>query len=269
MKNFLLILVALGTCIILSAQTNNWHVVNLTGKVSLNGYELHFGDSISISQIKHVILLNDASAITLCHPDSGVVRYNLEAFEKFTAAESERGFSDALADLLGFKYNYQELKSRGDCKCINPLDCLLPNSEISEWTILSQPIEFSSHTIGKGVFFVQFENEGETFNKFLEQKAENVSIDKDVFLLNDSTYFNFETPAFIGFISDKNASSSPEVICSVKFNILNEEQIEKHLLLNKQVLQGLPQDRIQEEIMYSLYASFGKPNWCYVEKWLE
>ena len=271
MKKILLVLFALVSCVVLQSQTKPWYVIQVNGKATYQNRELQVGDSLFESSFKEVKFSDKTSVATLCHPENGVIRYDFEARERLISSKDEVSFREMLLYLLGIKSDYKELKSRGDCECQNPVDCLLPDPAISEWTILSESIVFSNSRFGKGTYFVQFEHQGETINRVLSEYDENVYLNKGDFLLKDSTYYDFKNPAQLGFISDSDqqAGASPEFICSLKLRILDEQEIKNHISLIEQAMSPWDQDSLKEEIMYSLYISFGKPRRCDVENWLK
>ncbi len=268
MKKLYLLCAAISFTAALIAQSSAWHIIQLTGDVSYKNQTFQVGDSLYSSDLSEFEFKGDFSAITLYHADYGMVRYDAGTYVKHKN-EGADGVGDVLADLLGVKSDYLELKSRGDCECISPLDCLIPDDKLSEWVILSNSIEFSDEAFGRGRYFFQFEHEGEIYNRFLDSENNKVIVDESVFRLDEEKYFDFSSPALLAVIPENESSSPIQTICSVKFKIITEEVLEAFIIQNQRLLGNTPTEKMNQELFYSLYTSFGKIENCELDTWIK
>ncbi len=262
-KPYLLVmLLFISNCMLAQQNNDICYIMLVSGDVSSGNNYLEKGDTVSLNRLSSLSFSNKAY-LTLYNKQFGTFKFTQTLTNKLK--KESFNYSDFFSEIIGINNDKIPLSSRGDCECFN-FSCFYSNSLINNKILLIDEIIFKSERRILTDYFVQFTDRGITYNRFLKNINEAYVISKDLFKLNDSSLFSFDTTAYLCARYQVNGNNQFEIICDLDFSIVRVADIESLYKTYNQILSGMDKKQVYEEFINAVYKTYGKPNLCQVNK---
>ena len=141
--------------------------------------------------------------------------------KEVTAHKGHEDFFQFLRHLLKVKGQSVSLSSRGDCKCVTPQSCFIPDTNLNNKVLLIDQLTFSANEVIQKVetaaYYVSYNGK----KRILKVKDGIVQINTSDLVFKDTSFTEGETPELvIGLYLKDGSSTSNDLVAKVRFNIV-------------------------------------------------
>jgi hypothetical protein len=226
------------------------------------GQKIFPGDTMLVNDLAALKFETPGAMINLFESTAGSFRMT----EKEIIARKEHDFFHFLKHLLKIKGNPVSLSSRGDCKCVTPQSCFIPDTNLNNRVLLIDQLTFSANEVIQKVETAAYYLNYNGQKRILKVKDGVVQINTSDFVFKDTSFREGETPELvIGLYLKDGSGTSNDLVAKVRFNIVPDSVLTNYYKTLRQATGETDLVKIKQAFINDVYLYFGKPTECQID----
>jgi hypothetical protein len=227
------------------------------------GQKIFPGDTMLVNDLAALKFETPGAMINLFESTAGSFRMTEK---EIIARKGHDDFFHFLKHLLKIKGNPVSLSSRGDCKCVTPQSCFIPDTNLNNKVLLIDQLTFSANEVIQKVETAAYYLNYNGQKRILKVKDGVVQINTSDLVFKDTSFREGETPEFvIGLYLKDGSGTSNDLVAKVRFNIVPDSVLTNYYKTLRQATGETDLVKIKQAFINDVYLYFGKPTECQIE----
>lgn len=186
--------------------------------------------------------------------------------EGIIAGKGHEDFFLFFKHLLKVKGQSVSLSSRGDCKCVTPQSCFIPDTNLNNKVLLIDQLTFSANEIVQKVETAAYYLNYNGQKRILKVTDGVVQIKSSDFVFKDTSFTEGETPELvIGLYLKDGSGTSNDLVAKVRFNIVSDSVLTNYYKTLRRATGETDLIKLKQAFVNDVYLYFGKPTECQVD----
>ena len=186
--------------------------------------------------------------------------------KEIIAGKGHEDFFQFLRHLLKVKGQSVSLSSRGDCKCVTPQSCFIPDTNLNNKVLLIDQLTFSANEIIQkvetGAYYLNYNGQ----KRILKVTDGVVQIKSSDLVFKDTSFTEGETPELvIGLYLKDGSNTSNDLVAKVRFNIVPDSVLTGYYKTLRRATGETDLIKLKQAFVNDVYLYFGKPTECQVD----
>ena len=230
------------------------------------------GQKIAPGDTIHVKALADLDALKFETPGAIINLFESKAGsfrmteKEIIAPKGHDDFFHFLKHLLKIKGQSVSLSSRGDCKCVTPQSCFIPDTNLNSKVLLIDQLTFSANEIIQKVetaaYFLNYNGQ----KRILKVKDGIVQINTSDLVFKDTSFTEGESPELvIGLYLKDGSGISTDLVAKVRFNIVPDSVLMNYYKTLRRASGETDLIKLKQAFINDVYLYFGKPTECQID----
>ena len=229
------------------------------------GQKIFPGDTILVNVLTDLESLNfePGAMINLFESRAGSFQMTKK---EIIAPNGHEDFFHFLKHLLKIKGQSVSLSSRGDCKCVTPQSCFIPDTNLNNKVLLIDRLTFSANEVIRKVETAAYYLNYSGQKRILKVTDGIVQIKTSDLVFKDTSFTEGETPELvIGLYLKDGSNTSNDLIAKVRFNIVPDSVLTNYYKTLRQATGETDLIKIKQAFINDVYLYFGKPTECQID----
>jgi hypothetical protein len=168
--------------------------------------------------------------------------------------------------LLKIKGQSVSLSSRGDCKCVTPQSCFIPDTNLNNKVLLIDQLTFSANEVIQKVETAAYYLNYNGRKRILKVTDGIVQIKTSDLVFKDTSFTEGETPELvIGLYLKDGSGTSTDLVAKVRFNIVPDSVLTNYYKTLRQATGETDLIKLKQAFINDVYLYFGKPTECQID----
>jgi len=234
------------------------------------GRKIFPGDTILANDL--AALKNDLAALKFETPGAIINLFESTAGsfrmteKEIIASKGHEDFFQFLKHLLKVKGQSVSLSSRGDCKCVTPQSCFMPDTNLNNKVLLIDQLTFNANEVIQKVETAAYYINYNGRKRILKVTDGIVQINASDLVFKDTSFTEGETPELvIGLYLKDGSSTSNDLIAKVRFNIVPDSVLTNYYKTLRQATSETDLIKLKQAFVNDVYLYFGKPTECQID----
>lgn len=228
------------------------------------GQKIFPGDTILVNALAALKFETPGAMINLFESKAGSFRMTEK---EIIARKGHDDFFHFLQHLLKIKGNPVSLSSRGDCKCVTPQSCFMPDTNLNNKILLIDQLTFSANDVIQkmetAVYYLNYNGQ----KRVLKVTNGEVKINTSDLVFRDTSFTEGETPELvIGLYLKDGSGTSNDLVAKTRFNIVPDSVLTNYYKTLRQATGEADLIKLKQAFINDVYLYFGKPTECQIDK---
>lgn len=228
------------------------------------GQKIFPGDTILVNALAALKFETPGAMINLFESKAGSFRMTEK---EIIARKGHDDFFHFLQHLLKIKGNPVSLSSRGDCKCVTPQSCFMPDTNLNNKILLIDQLTFSANEVIQkvetAVYYLNYNGQ----KRVLKVTDGEVKINTSDLVFRDTSFTEGETPELvIGLYLKDGSGTSNDLVAKARFNIVPDSVLTNYYKTLRQATGEADLIKLKQAFINDVYLYFGKPTECQIDK---
>ena len=229
-----------------------------------SGQKLTQGDTILFNDLAGLKFDGTGAMVNLYEATAGSFRMT---DKEIIVSKKNDGFFVFLTHLLKIKGHPVSLSSRGECRCVTPQSCFIPDTNLNDKVLLIDQLSFRADDIiqkaESAAYYLNYNGQ----KRMLKIADGSVLVQTTDFMFRDTSFTEGETPELIIGLYVKNESGTHnDLVAKVKFNIIRDTVLAQYYKALRQATGETDLLKIKQSFVNDVYLYFGKPSECEIDK---
>ena len=229
------------------------------------GQKIFPGDTILVNVLTDLESLNfePGAMINLFESRAGSFQMTKK---EIIAPNGHEDFFHFLKHLLKIKGQSVSLSSRGDCKCVTPQSCFIPDTNLNNKVLLIDQLTFSANEVIQKVETAAYYLNYNGQKRILKVTDGIVQIKTSDLVFKDTSFTEGATPELvIGLYLKDGSGTSNDLIAKVRFNIVPDSVLTNYYKTLHQATGETDLIKLKQAFVNDVYLYFGKPTECQID----
>jgi len=227
------------------------------------GQKIFSGDTLLVNALTALKFETPGAMINLFEPTAGSFRMTEK---EIIARKGHDDFFHFLKHLLKIKGNPVSLSSRGDCKCVTPQSCFIPDTNLNNKILLIDQLTFSANEVIQKVETAAYYLNYNGQKRILKVTDGVVQIKTSDLVFKDTSFIEGETPEFvIGLYLKDGSGTSNDLVAKVRFNIVPDSVLTNYYKTLRRATGETNLIKLKQAFVDDVYLYFGKPTECQID----
>ncbi len=247
-------------------QPNTCFVLFVKGEIKKpSGLKLIQGDTVSSVDLASLSFETPGAKANLF--ENSVGTFQIMKGQIISSSKKGEKFFAFLSHLLKIKGHPVSLSSRGDCNCVTPQACFIPDTNLNDKVLLIDELSFRADDAAvkaeMATYYINYNGK----KNLLKINDGSVHIRIPDLVFKDTAFNNGETPDLIIGLYLKNGSGTfNDLIAKLKFNIVPDSVLSTYYKTLRFASGESDLIKLKQAFVNDVYLYFGKPNECQIDK---
>lgn len=187
--------------------------------------------------------------------------------DEITVPKKHESFFIFLTHLLKVKGHPVSLSSRGDCHCVTPQACFLPDTNLNDKVLLTDELSFRANEVFQksetAAYYINYNGQ----KRILRVTDGSVLIGKPDLVFKDTAFTIGETPELIlGLYLKTSEGVSNDLLAKVRFQIVPDSVLVAYYKTLELASGEKDLIKLRQKFIDDVYLYFGKPSECQIDK---
>lgn len=246
-------------------QSSTCFILYVKGEIKKpSGQKLIQGDTILFEGLAGLQFETPDATVNVFESKIGSFRMTRD---EITVPKKHESFFIFLTHLLKVKGHPVSLSSRGDCHCVTPQACFLPDTNLNDKVLLTDELSFRANEVFQksetAAYYINYNGQ----KRILRVTDGSVLIGKPDLVFKDTAFTIGETPELIlGLYLKTSEGVSNDLLAKVRFQIVPDSVLVAYYKTLELASGEKDLIKLRQKFIDDVYLYFGKPSECQIDK---